>query len=303
MNAARVALLGLAGAAVLSAACAARLAAPAPPAVLEPASVATREIDTPPQSVDPPAIRPVTVSSLPSVETWDSALAQALAALVLSPTPEQHLRVADEYKRLRIFDMALAHLTAAAASEAARGAAFDALARLWRDAGHPAAAIGHAHRAVAEAPGAPTYNTLGTILAALGWLDASRDAFARAVSLDPTAAYAWSNLCYTHFLDRKFDRAVEACTAALTIDPALNAARNNLALAHSGAGRLDRAADEFGRAGDPADVHYNMGVVYLALGQFERAAGEFDAAFELRPSFAAAGLRARQARTLAEARR
>jgi cytochrome c-type biogenesis protein CcmH/NrfG len=45
-----------------------------------------------------------------------------------------------------------------------------------------------------------------------------------------------------------------------------------------------------------------MGLVYLALGQFERAADEFDTAYRIRPSFELAGIRARQARALAGAR-
>jgi tetratricopeptide (TPR) repeat protein len=306
MNAVRVALLGLVAAAVVSAACAARAPlAAVPPAIPEVSAVADA-VAEPPPSVPPPEslkIRPVTTSTLESVETWDAGLGEALTTLAIAPSAGQHLRVAAEYKRLRIFDKALEHLTTASTVEATRGAALDELARLWRDAGHPSVGIGHAHRAVAHAPGAATYNTLGTILTALGWRDAARDAFSRAVSLDPKAAYAWSNLCYTHFLDVAFDRAVEACTTALTLDPALAAARNNLALAHAGAGRLDRAADEFGRAGDVADGRYNMGLVYLALRQFERAAEEFDAALKLRPSFDGAGLRARQARALADRRR
>jgi tetratricopeptide (TPR) repeat protein len=303
MSAGRAALSGLIAAAAVSAACAAR--APAVPPAIPDVSAVADAVSEPPPAPAPESfeIRPITTSTLESVETWDAGVHEALAALALAPSAEQHIRVAAEYRRLRIFDKALEHLTAASRFESTRGAAYDALARLWRDAGHPSVALGHAHRAVAQAPAAATYNTLGTILTALGWLDAGRDAFSRAVALDPDAAYAWSNLCYTHFLDVEFDRAVEACSTALTLDPALAAARNNLALAHAGAGRLDRAAVEFGRAGDPADSRYNMGLVYLALRQFERAAEEFDAALTLRPSFDGAGLRAKQARALADARR
>jgi lipoprotein NlpI len=140
------------------------------------------------------------------------------------------------------------------------------------------------------------------VLTALGWLEAGRDAFSRAVSLDPAGAYAWNNLCYSLSLSRQFDRAIDACRTAISADAKLTVARNNLALAFAGMGRLDLAADEFDRAGDPADGRYNMGLVYLAAGQFDRAADEFDVAFRLRPSFALAGIRARQARALAGAR-
>ena len=93
-------------------------------------------------------------------------------------------------------------------------------------------------------------------------------------ALSPAAGYAWSNLCYSFYLSREFDRAIEACGAAIMLDADAAAARNNLALALAGAGRLDQASDAFDRAGDPADGRYNMGLVYLALGQFARAADE-----------------------------
>jgi len=233
---------------------------------------------------------------------WDARLSAALAALALSPTPQHYLDAAAEYRRLGIFDDAMRHLTTALKFAETRSRAQEALARLWRDAGHPSVAIGHAHRAVALTANASSYNTLGTILTALGWLDAGRDAFSRAVALDATAAYAWSNVCYSWYLSSQYDRAIEACETALTIDPDLAAARNNLALAYASLGRLEHAAVEFNRAGDLAESRYNMGLVYLSLGQFERAAGEFDVARRMRPSFQLANIRARQARALAGAR-
>ena len=163
-------------------------------------------------------------------------------------------------------------------------------------------AVGHAHRAVAYAGTAASHNTLGTILITLGWLDAGRDAFTKAIALDAAAAYAWSNLCYSFYLTSDFDRATEACEAALAIDEDLAAARNNLALAYAATGRLSSAAYEFDRGGDVAQGRYNMGLVYFALGKFERAAGEFEVAYRMRPSLQLAGIRARQARALAGTR-
>ena len=248
-------------------------------------------------------IRRVMSSTLPSAEAWDDRLAAVLGEMTVSPTPRQHLEAAAEYRRLGIFDDALKYLTKALAFPETRPAAYEALARLWRDAGHLSVAIGHAHRAVAHAPTASSYNTLGTILTALGWLEDGRDAFSRAASLEPSAAYARSNLCYSFYLSREFDRAIDACRAAIAVDADSAAARNNLALAFAAAGRLEQASDAFDRAGDPADGKYNMGLVYLALGQFERAADEFETAHRLRPSFELADIRARQARALAGARR
>jgi Flp pilus assembly protein TadD len=75
-------------------------------------------------------------------------------------------------------------------------AAFDELARIWRDAGVPNLALPDATRAVYFAPtSAEAHNTLGTVLAMLGQLELARREFGRALALDPGAEYARTNLC------------------------------------------------------------------------------------------------------------
>ena len=50
---------------------------------------------------------------------------------------------------------------------------------------------------------ASAHNTWGTVLTATGHRTDARREYERAVSLDPDAAYAWSNLCYLSFLERR----------------------------------------------------------------------------------------------------
>jgi len=74
------------------------------------------------------------------------------------------------------------------------GAAYDGLARIWRDSRRPDLALSEATRAVHFAPRSPEImNTLGTVLLALGNIPEARKVFATTLALDPTAAYARQN--------------------------------------------------------------------------------------------------------------
>src|SRR4051794_8349200 len=70
-----------------------------------------------------------------SVETWDPRLAAALRDLDREPTAAHHRRVAEEYRRLQILDMAYDHLSAAARIDPKDAAAYEGRARIWRDWG------------------------------------------------------------------------------------------------------------------------------------------------------------------------
>ena len=237
---------------------------------------------------------------LPTLETRDPTLVAALKALAAVPSGENHRWVAEAYRRLGVLDAAHKHLTHARDLDRSDAAAFDGLARIWRDWGFAHLGLGDAYRAIYFAPSSPTtHNTLGTLLQAVGHRQAARQSYDRALALDPRAAYAINNLCYVSFLDGEFTRALAHCRTALRIEPGLVAARNNLALVHAATGRIDRARREFFVAGDAAAGQYNLGIVHLAKREYARAAEAFDAAAEARPSLHAARARAKQARTLA----
>lgn len=176
-------------------------------------------------------VRPASSASLlPTVETSDPTLSAALVKLSIAQTPEAHRIVADRYRELGILDMAHDHFLRASQLDRFDAAAYEGLARIWRDWGFPQLGLADASRAVYHAPSsASAHNTLGTVLAALGHDGEARREYERAVQLDPRAAYALNNLCYLSFLKGDAAKALAECEAALAVDPALMAARETLA--------------------------------------------------------------------------
>ena len=175
------------------------------------------------------ALRPAS-NVLPTIESRDRALSAALLRLAIAPSPEAHRAVAERYRLLGILDMAYDHYLRASQLDRTDAAAYEGLARIWRDWGFPALGAADASRAVFYAPAsASAHNTWGTVLTATGHRVDARREYEQAVALDPDAAYAWSNLCYLSFLDGDDARAAAECRTALSVDPALAAALGTLA--------------------------------------------------------------------------
>ena len=231
-----------------------------------------------------------------TLESRDPRLGAALVAATVRPEPAAFRTVAEEYKRLSVFDKAHNYLNKALLLDPRDAATHDALARLWRDSGFPQLGLGDAHRAVYYAPSSPiAHNTLGTVLQALGQRDSARAEYQRAIELDARATYALNNLCYGWVLDGNASKAITSCRRALELQPDLAAAHNNLALAHAVAGDMTAARAEFEAAGNRAQALYNVGIVDLAQGRYTSAAKSFSAAQSERPDMVIAAERARQA--------
>jgi tetratricopeptide (TPR) repeat protein len=249
-------------------------------------------------SVKPPPAR----VPLPSIETENADLRGALEELRLGATPARHRRVAEMYRRAGVLDLAYDHYAAARHLDAADAAAYEGLARIWRDWGVPHLGLGDAKRAVYHAPAwATAYNTMGTLLEATGQREEARQAFERALALDPGAAYVWTNLCYQWFQMGDVSQALASCRRALVLEPEFVPAHHNLALVYAAAGDLDAARRQLqaARVDEPARL-FNVGVVLSASRGYLEAAKSFDAAHALRPDWTYAGDRARQARRQAE---
>lgn len=241
-------------------------------------------------------VRPPATDALVA-ETWSQDLAAAIARHAVPPTPESEVDLAQAYVRAGILDQAHEHFAAAARLDPHNGAAWDGLARIWRDWGFPHIGLGDAYRAVWAAPGSPSaHNTLGTILQCLGNGGAAREQFAQALAGDGGAAYAHNNLCYSWLMEADATAAAIACGRALSIDPGLVPARNNLALASAMNGDLAGAAEIFQQVGGEAAAQYNLGIVHLSLRHYVAAADAFDRAADLDPSLLLARARARHAR-------
>jgi len=132
---------------------------------------------------------------LPSIEGRDPALRDAIAALGTDPSAAAHLRVATEYMRVGVRDVAFDHYTDALRLEPRNVAAFDGRARLWRDVGILAPALADAHRAKFFDPtSAEVRNTLGTILERRGLCRDALAEYSEALRLKPDAAWARQNV-------------------------------------------------------------------------------------------------------------
>ena len=242
----------------------------------------------------------VTKSSLlPTLETQNPQLAKALLALAMNESATQHRAVAVAYRNAGITDYAFRHYQRAVSLDPCDAAAYDGLARLWRDWGRPDLALGDAYRALyCNGESSEIYNTMGTIMAALGQRVNAQSAFRRAVELKPDAAFALNNLCYLELAAGHADEAERLCTAAVAADPHLEEARNNLALAYVSKGDL-AGAELHLQGAVSGSTQYNIGVLRLAEGRFSAAAEAFDAAASTEPSLTIARRRAVQARRAA----
>lgn len=236
-----------------------------------------------------------------TVEGNDVALTAALITVKARPSAANHRKVAALYLRHGIKDVAHEHFTAALQLDSKDAASWDGVARIWRDWGFPDLALPDATRAVYFAPYSPiVHNTLGTILQVLGRRAEARAAYEKALSLDATAPYALTNLCYGWALEGEAAKAANACRQALRLQPDMEAARNNLAVAYEVNGNSQAALDVLAESGDAARTAYNIGILHLAARRYSEALQSFSEAMALRGRFAAAELMARQARQLQE---
>jgi tetratricopeptide (TPR) repeat protein len=176
--------------------------------------------------------RPAPVGTAVTVEASNRELAAALAAEQADPTAESHRRVGEIYAHLAIFDAAFDHFGRAVKADGRDAAAYDQIARIWREWGLPHLGLGDAYRAIYYAPQSPSpYNTLGTLFQAMGRPADALTAYRRALALAPDAAYALNNECSALLALGKADLAIASCRRAVDLDPGLDAARRNLALA------------------------------------------------------------------------
>ena len=236
----------------------------------------------------------------PTIESTDERLSQALLLLASKQGADSHRRVAGEYSRLGILDMAHEHYTEAARLDPRDAGSFDALARIWRDWGMPQIGLADAYRAVRLAPeSAAAANTLGTLMQSTGQLRLARQWYARAVALDPTAAYAINNFCYALIMLEQPD-AVDACRNAVKAAPRSWVARNNLGLAYAADGDLVKAREQFKQVSSAA-ADYNMGILHMAMREYRDAARQFGAALNAAPQSTLIARRARAARLAADA--
>lgn len=231
-----------------------------------------------------------------NVEDNDPLLMTAITQAKVFPTPENHRWVAELYQGHGILDQAYDHLEAAERLAPRDATTQDGLARLWAAWGLPDIGLGAAYRAVSYAPKSPqAWNTLGTLLQAVGWLSHARQAYEEGLALDENAPYMLNNLCYLSFVEEDFPAAIEACKAAIERDPTLVEAYNNLALVYFAVHEDELAEATLAASGARSTALYNLGIAHLARGDHVEAADVFTQASRAKPGWAAPRQRAHQA--------
>ncbi len=154
-------------------------------------------------------------ASMSALESANPQLRDAMLRLLLAPTADHHLQVAQVYRKLGIFDTAHDYLARSLTVNGPDPVVLDALARLWRDWGQPGLGLSHAYQAIQLAPDWPVaQNTLGTLLYRLGHRADARERFEAAVRLDPGAAYALENLCTATLAEGRTRDAIALCRQA-----------------------------------------------------------------------------------------
>lgn len=232
-----------------------------------------------------------------TLESRDSRLASAILRLAMDPSGRSHRLVAEAYRQAGVTDYAYKHWRQAVQLDPCDSSALEGLARLWRDWGSPELALGDAHRAVYCRPqSSSAYNTLGTILEALGQRRSAKSAFEFALRLDAHAGFALNNLCYLALQDGDGLEAQQSCTRALALDPTMVAAQTNLGLAYALQGEISKAEARLLDHVDTATGLYNVGILRMSMNQYGEAADAFELATSTRPSLAEAARRAVQAR-------
>ena len=241
-------------------------------------------------------------SFLPTLESSNPELMNALLLLGMHESPEHHRLAAVAYRKAGVLDYAYKHFQRATVLDSCDAPSYDGMARLWRDWGMPDLALGDAYRALhCNGKSAEIYNTIGTIFETLGRQAAAERAYQRALVLNPGATFALNNLCYIEMVKGNAPEAARLCGEALRWDANLTAARNNLALIDARRGDLAGAETRL-RTGAPSGTSlYNVGVVRLTEGRYVDAAAAFDEAAVTQPTLTIARQRSVQARKAARA--
>ena len=135
---------------------------------------------------------------------------------------------------------------------------------------------------------AEPYNNLGTVLTALGEFDPAEACFRKALSLKPGYIDVFVNLGGLMHTLHRYDEAEETLHFVLKLAPQNSLAWNNLGNVYKSCERLAEAADCY-RAALSADANYagcwgNLALTLQAQGDWSGAVAAFDKSLELRAS-------------------
>ena len=139
---------------------------------------------------------------------------------------------------------------------------------------------------------AQSWNSLGLLYEQEGKLDQAREAYEKAIRLDPGYADGHNNLGAMHLKAGEIDKAVRSFRKAHESDVQAPQPLVNLGNAYLQVKRFQDAVSAFGKAlqvgPDSAEIHHNLGYAFLESGRLDDALASFDSALRLRPRYASA---------------
>ena len=155
------------------------------------------------------------------------------------------------------------------------------------------AAIYYQHQLLEQGHDTPqSWNSLGLLYEQEGKLDQAREAYERALGLNPDYADSHNNLGAMHLKAGEIEKAVRAFRKAHEIDVQAPQPLVNLGNAYLQVKRFQDAASAFGKAlqmgPDSAELHHNLGYAFLESGRLDDALASFDNALRIQPQYASA---------------
>jgi len=136
------------------------------------------------------------------------------------------------------------------------------------------------------------FNIQGAVLKGLGQLDASVEAYKKALAIKPDHADAHNNMGVTLKEQGKLEEAIEAYKKALAIKPDHAEAYNNMGNTLKEQGKLEEAIEAYKKAlaikPDHAEAYNNMGATLKEQGKLEEAIEAYKKAVSLKPDYSSA---------------